>query len=170
VIRLVWLFLFINVYWWGNSLPTGTSFKFLVLPIWSTSYIFLYSLTVSCIIFFVVVLLDRSTNLQKMIPIDSKKLFFITNIIGLGVMLISSSYRFELGSLIGFSILMYNLYTKFGSFYFDSFLLDLKQRLVAVSESFTIICLVVMIYAAFSFNYIYICSNFSDVYVNITLF
>ena len=67
----------------------------------------------------------------------------------------SSSYGFELGCLVGFSILMYNLYVKFGNFYVDDFLLDLKQRLGYISESFTIIFLVVMIYVAFSLNYMY---------------
>ena len=155
VTHLVWLFLFINVYWWSNSLPTNTSTKSLVSPVWSNLETITYSSALSCIIFFFVVLSHRFTNLQKIISNNPKRLFFIANIIGLGVMFISSNCGFDLGFVFGFSILMYNLYIKFGHFYFDSFWFDLKERLGVVSESFIKILLVVMIYVAFSFNYLY---------------
>ena len=114
-----------------------------------------YSLAISCIIFFCVVLLHRTINLQKVISNNSKRLFFIANIVGFGVMFVSSSYGFDLGFLVGFSTLIYSLYSKFGHFYLDSSWLNLKKRLGAVSESFILILLVIMIFFAFFFNYIY---------------
>jgi hypothetical protein len=164
MIRLVWLFLFISVYWWGSSGSVPVS---QALNSNSTPKNHVVSVILLTFIFFLFIVgLYRLTPLKQTLEkVDSTILKLCSGVIALFVAYCSYRYNFILGILFSLATIFYIFYLTYFQYYLSGISQRVSSSLGLLSETSVFIFLVFAILIAFSFTYIYLAFSLTLVFL-----